>query len=732
MYSRQRLRVEMCWSARDHEVAHWHEPPGTVPLPHTYGHTNKSVAAVDGARALNASQHAPPRRACEAELVGPARPTPRETKRPSDIDDQEGLRFQVPVVLFYRRRVAGGNGDDPVRLIRRALGEALVPYHRLAGRLREVEGRKLVVDCSGEGVLFVEADADVRLAELEAAGLRPPFPCMDQLLCEDFDVQGSGGGGSPFTSSPGVLNTQQPVAAHPACMQVTRLLCGGFVLAVLIVPLLVGRRRACPRPLIADSLLEACSPPEPTFPHHEYDPVPLPRPPPPQGEMVTRTFTFTAADVAALKEKRRLPPHLRDTATTFDVLAASVWRAHTAAPEILPDESSARRCVTDPHAVVCPQRMLQRTPNHCPGLGDEEGARAVRPPTLLRLILRRSWARPPELNGQRLDEARPQEHFDWRFLAGEATAVDEFTTMSTSTKRRTNSNSASYHREFVSLAGWRRRGIPANGQQEQGVASVGVPWCHGDSTEHPSLAEMVGGGLATWWRHGSRRCLGGSEIPDSLPCGAWEGQGASPSVDLRDMAGARRILAGGGKEEEDYPSQPAFPDEETRLGFPANVRGMHELGLPVGYYGNALVLPMAVAAAGALRGGSLGHAVELELVREAKKTATASAEYVRSTADLLAVRGRPPPAMGNLLCLSDNRRVGFHGVDFGPMFGVSFLVDVRNDGDGGEDAIAVPVMLPQRAMDRFANYRRRRTCDLARQSVDAALLPVLGGGDRYK
>nr|CAB3452200.1 unnamed protein product [Digitaria exilis] len=138
---------------------------------------------------------------------------------------------------------------------------------------------------------------------------------------------------------------------------------------------------------------------------------------------------------------------------------------------------------------------------------------------------------------------------------------------------------------------------------------------------------------------------------------------------------------------------------------------MHELGLPVGYYGNALVLPMAVAAAGALRGGSLGHAVELELVREAKKTATASAEYVRSTADLLAVRGRPPPAMGNLLCLSDNRRVGFHGVDFGPvyggpaspMFGVSFLVDVRNDGDGGEDAIAVPVMLPQRAMDRFAS-----------------------------
>jgi hypothetical protein len=74
--------------------------------------------------------------------------------------------------------------------VRRALGEALVPYYPLAGRLREVDRRKLVVDCTGEGVLFVEADADVRLAELEAAGLTPPFPCMDQLL---FDVEGSGG-----------------------------------------------------------------------------------------------------------------------------------------------------------------------------------------------------------------------------------------------------------------------------------------------------------------------------------------------------------------------------------------------------------------------------------------------------------------------------------------------------------------------------------------------------------
>jgi hypothetical protein len=122
----------------------------------------------------------------ELVLVGPAGPTPRETKRLSDIDDQETLRGHMPSVYFYRRG-AGAHADDdnPADVIRRAFGEALVPYYPLAGRLREVEGRKLVVDCTGEGVAFVEADADVRLAELEAAGpLVPPFPWIDQLLCD--------------------------------------------------------------------------------------------------------------------------------------------------------------------------------------------------------------------------------------------------------------------------------------------------------------------------------------------------------------------------------------------------------------------------------------------------------------------------------------------------------------------------------------------------------------------
>ncbi|EES18990.1 benzyl alcohol O-benzoyltransferase [Sorghum bicolor] len=436
----------------------------------------------------------------EPVLVGPAAPTPRETKRLSDIDDQETLRGHVPFLFLYRG--GGGaradDGRDPASAVRRALGEALVPYYPLAGRLREVEARKLVVDCTGEGVMFVEADADVRLAELEAASsgeLRPPFPCMDQLL---FDVDGSGG----------VLNC--PLLL----IQVTRLLCGGFVLALRLnhticdaiglaqfMSATAELARGLPAPTVAPAwsreLLEARSPPRPSFPHREFDAVPgnvsVPRwaagAMPAAADMITRTFTFGPADVSTIKSG--LPPHLRKTATTFETLTAALWRARTAALE-----------------------------------------------------------------------------------------------------------------------------VPA--------------------------------------------------------------------------------------------------DEEVRAVSIVGFRGVPELVLPAGYYGNACVPVAAVTTAGPLLAGSLGAAVEL--VRETKAAVTA--EYVRSTVDLLVLRRRPCVALGNLFLVSDNRHAGFHRVDFGwgepvyggpaaTLFGPSFLVHVGDDGGAGDGKgmgkVGVLIVLPRPAMERFAS-----------------------------
>jgi hypothetical protein len=124
----------------------------------------------------------------EPELIKPAKPTPHEFKLLSDIDDQEGLRFHIPVMQFYRNNPSM-QGKDPVKIIREALAKTLVFYYPFAGRLREGPNRKLMVECTGEGILFIEADADVTLEQFGDA-LQPPFPCLEELL---FDVPGSSG-----------------------------------------------------------------------------------------------------------------------------------------------------------------------------------------------------------------------------------------------------------------------------------------------------------------------------------------------------------------------------------------------------------------------------------------------------------------------------------------------------------------------------------------------------------
>lgn len=150
------------------------------------------------------------------------------------------------------------------------------------------------------------------------------------------------------------------------------------------------------------------------------------------------------------------------------------------------------------------------------------------------------------------------------------------------------------------------------------------------------------------------------------------------------------------------------PGEDVQLVFIANFRAFPELSLPAGYYGNACVPTTVMADAAALRDGSIDDAVAL--VRQAKSAVTA--EYVRSTLDVLVLRGRPCLSMqNNMFMVSDNRHAGFNRLDFGwgepvyggpthTIFGLCNLVAVK-DRDG-QDAVEVPIALPRAAMERFA------------------------------
>ncbi|KAH6799367.1 hypothetical protein C2S51_035851 [Perilla frutescens var. frutescens] len=273
------------------------------------------------------------------ELIPPREALPCEIKYLSDVDDQDSLRLEVPGIQFYRKNPSM-EGKDPVNVIRDAVAKALVFYYPLAGRLRECTGRKLVVECTGEGMVFVEANADIMLHHFGDT-LYPPFPNLEELL-------------------PHIPGSQGIINCPLLFFQVTRLRCGGFILAYLINHTMcdgagiaqfmsavgeLARGGAAPSipPVWERHLLNARNPPRVSFRHHEYDivtsgtPIPL-------DAMVQRSFFFSTTDISALR--RSLPPHLQ-SCSKYEVMAACVWRCRTIAVSHKPNEETIFLCVVD-------------------------------------------------------------------------------------------------------------------------------------------------------------------------------------------------------------------------------------------------------------------------------------------------------------------------------------------------------------------------------------------------
>ncbi|KAJ0735921.1 putative benzyl alcohol O-benzoyltransferase [Helianthus annuus] len=146
------------------------------------------------------------------------------------------------------------------------------------------------------------------------------------------------------------------------------------------------------------------------------------------------------------------------------------------------------------------------------------------------------------------------------------------------------------------------------------------------------------------------------------------------------------------------------PEDDMRLLIIVNARSKFKTPLPVGYYGNVICSPAAVSKARDLCSKPLGHA--LELVRKAKSEV--SEEYVRSIADLMAIRGRPTWTFGRYI-VSDLTRTRLLELDFG--WGKAAYAGPDNPRAGfytryinlkGESIIVVPVQLPRYAMKRFS------------------------------
>ncbi|KAF0895092.1 hypothetical protein E2562_006799, partial [Oryza meyeriana var. granulata] len=246
------------------------------------------------------------------DLVAPARATPIEHKHLSDIDNQQALRNKP---------------QDPAKVIRSALAEALVYYYPVAGRLIELPEGKLVVDCTAEGVVFVEADVDVWLEEL-GMPLLPPYPCVEEFLCDPGD-------------------TEVVVGKPLLFLQVTRLKCGGFVVGFHVCHNIddgfgtiqfiraigaIARGKALPTifPLWNRELLTICFPPRIRCKHLAYEPLhdgnlanDIMQSTPPHA-MVGQYFLFGPAEISAMRS--HIPIYLKQSSSIFELIVAAIWK----------------------------------------------------------------------------------------------------------------------------------------------------------------------------------------------------------------------------------------------------------------------------------------------------------------------------------------------------------------------------------------------------------------------
>eukprot|EP00253_Pinus_taeda_P029649 PITA_29649 len=256
-----------------------------------------------------------------AVLVPPLAPTPKEFLYLSNIDDQATLRFHIPLFQFYRFNPSM-KGEDPARVIREGLAKVLVFYYPLAGRVRDAPRGKLLVECTGEGVLFVEADADVALEEF--GDQLPSFSCWQDLL---DDVPG------PETI------TNFPILQ----IQVTRLRCGGFILTMAVnhtvtdafgfvqlttalAEMAKGATRPSVLPVWGRERLRPRTDPTVKFPLYEYDQIEdkygqiVPA-----NELVHNSFFFGHEQIESLKRQAVG----QGKCSRFEALSAFLWRLRT-------------------------------------------------------------------------------------------------------------------------------------------------------------------------------------------------------------------------------------------------------------------------------------------------------------------------------------------------------------------------------------------------------------------
>ncbi|XP_027914134.1 acyl transferase 4 [Vigna unguiculata] len=248
-------------------------------------------------------------------LVKPWKETPLTTLDLSVIDRLPVLRCNAQTLHVFK------HGPQATRVIKEALSKALVPYYPLAGRLKESQLGCLQIECSGDGVWYVEASSDCTLHSLNFFDDVHSIPYHHLL--------------------PDAVPETQPLVQ----MQVTQFACGGFVIGLIFCHSICDGLGAAQFLNAVGELARNLEKPsiEPVwhrnfFPSSQITalpPTPLAPPEMPEYKLHHANIDMPLDQINRLKREFQQVTGLN--CSTFEIVAAACWASRTRAVRFEPN-----------------------------------------------------------------------------------------------------------------------------------------------------------------------------------------------------------------------------------------------------------------------------------------------------------------------------------------------------------------------------------------------------------
>ncbi|KAL1552951.1 shikimate O-hydroxycinnamoyltransferase [Salvia divinorum] len=275
----------------------------------------------------------------DSTIVKPMAETPSGSLWLSSLDIVMPDNFHTRYVFFYRCDGAG-DGFFDAAVMKAALSRVLVEFYPFAGRLRRDDRGRIEINCSGEGVLFTEAECDGAVDDLGGFASRP-----DVCLVPAVDYS-------------------RGISTFPLLLvQLTRFKCGGVSLGFTSEHHLTdgisaqhfnkswgeiarGLTPSVP-PFLDRRLLASRTPPRPSIPHIEHSPPPSLKSPLSLSDTTFSIFKLTLDQINSLKQKCNHDIHNKPKFTTYEVVTGHVWRCVSAARGLPGDQETKLQLPVD-------------------------------------------------------------------------------------------------------------------------------------------------------------------------------------------------------------------------------------------------------------------------------------------------------------------------------------------------------------------------------------------------